>query len=436
MTVPPHVHERLAQDRLRNGIEWWPLGARYLRDPYPYLHRLRATAPCYHSTLTRSVLVTRYQDVVRILRDYKVFRNGYPPGSGRRRKILSGLNPPEHTRLRRLAMQAVTPGAMDRMEGYTRAAAHKLLDQAADQEVFDLISVLAKPLPMLVVGHLIGWPEEEMELFERLNEHTPPVEPVVSRMGWPRMPAPSKDRLRRRVRASVLFMRRLERLLKERRSEPRDDVVSRMVKGTDPDERLTPSETVAMVHLLFMVGNSITKSLIGNALLALLRHPEQMRLLRERPELLADAVDEFLRYDAPLQLTYRATTEDTEIAGSPVAAETSVDLLLGAANRDPEQFERPDDLDFARPCKRHVAFGRGIHHCLGARLARLEARVALEVLLERFADIQLADSPSPAFVRSIQERGPAHLHIRVRKHPTRRQPVRPAPSQPPAALRL
>ena len=173
-----------------------------------------------------------------------------------------------------------------------------------------------------------------------------------------------------------------------------------------------------MVRFLLSVGNTLMWSLIGNGLLALLRHPEKMQLLREQPDLIADAVEEFLRYDAPLQLVFRLAAEDTEVAGTPVPAGSRLALLLGSANRDPEQFERPDELDFTRADNRHVAFGRGIHHCLGARLARLEARVVVEVLLERFADIQLAGDPPPTFGRPLPERGLEHLHVRVRKSVT------------------
>ena len=414
--VRPHVYDRLAQDRHRNGIAWWPLDASYLDDPYPYLHRLRETAPCHHCSLTGGVLVTRYQDVDRILRDFKGFRSGHARGSDRPRKMLAGYDPPEHTRLRRLARRAFTPGQMEQMEDHTRATAHKLLDRVADQGVFDWISALAKPLPILVIGRMVGFPEDDMEVFKEYAGRDP-IEPYVRRRHWLREPTPSREYLRQTLRSKILFGRCLTRLVEERRSEPRDDVTSRLVQtGGGQDDRLTEEETERMLHFLLKVGNLLTKSLIGNGLLALLRHPEQMRFLRERPELLADAVEELLRYDSPMQLTIRTTTEDTIIAGSPVAAETLVNLLLGAANRDPEQFEQPDQLDFTRADKRHVAFGRGIHHCLGARLARLEARVVFEVLLERFADVQLAGSP-PAFKRTVIDRRPEHLHIRVRKRP-------------------
>ncbi len=414
--VLPHVYDRLAQDRRRNGIAWWPLGANYLADPYPDLRRLRETAPCLRCSLTGGVLVTRYHDVDRILRDYE----GFSPHRARQRRnrpaAIFSSDPPEHTRLRRFAMRAFTPGRMAQMESYVRTTAHKLLDRVADQDVFDWMSVLAKPLPVLVIGRMVGLPRTTMELFkEAIESRYHDLDHYTHWMGWLREPTPSKERLLQWLRANALLRRCIVRLVEERRSEPRDDVVSTLVEADSQGDRLTDEEAMAMLHLVLSVGDGLTRAAIGTGLLALLRHPEHMRLLRERPELLADAVEELLRYDAPVQLVSRLCVEDTEVAGTPVAANSNVTLLFGAANRDPDRFERPDELDFVRADKRHFTFGRGIHHCLFARLARLEARVAFEALLERFADVQLASSSPPEFARNCMVRELKHLHIRVRR---------------------
>ena len=412
--VPPHVYDRLAEDRLRNGVAWWPLGTSYLADPYPDLRRLRETGPCLRCSLTRGVLVTRYQEVDRVLRDYETFRLGTRQRRERGGPSMVGSDPPEHTRLRRFARRAFTPGRMDRMEDYTRAAAHNLLDRVVDQGVFDWMSALAKPLPVLVVGRMVGLGEDDMGLFKTWNESRRyQLDSYRRRMGWLREPTPSKERLRQWLRSKVLFTRCIARLVEERRSKPRDDMVSRLVAADSQGDRLTHEEAEAMLHLVLSVGTGSTRDLIGTGLLALLRHPKHMRLLRERPELIADAVEELLRYVTPIQVVRRIAARDTEVAGTPVAAESQLTLLVGAANRDPEQFERPDELDFARADKRHLAFGRGIHHCLFARLSRLEARVAFEVLLERFADVQLDDSRPPAFARRVAVRQLKHLHLQT-----------------------
>ena len=356
------------------------------------------------------------EHVDRILRDYEAF--SLKPAR-QRWKIAAGIfdsDPPEHTRLRRFARRAFTPERMVQMESYVRTTAHKLLDQVADQDVFDWVSVLAQPLPVLVIGRMVGLPRTTMELFkEAIESRYQHSDNYSQRMGWLREPTPSKERLRQWLRTKVLVTRRLAGFVEERRSEPRDDVVSTLVEADSQGDRLTGEEATAMLHLVLNVGDGSTRDLIGTGLLALLRHPEHMRLLRERPELIADAVEELLRYDAPVQLVSRISVEDTEIAGIPVAANSHVTLLFGAANRDPDRFEQPDELDFARADKRHFTFGRGIHHCLFARLARMEARVAFEVLLERFADVQLANTPPPAFVRKAMLRELKHLHIRVRR---------------------
>ncbi len=422
-SIDPCVYPRLAEDWRRNGVVWWPLDSCYINNPYPHLRRLREAAPCYHSSLTGEYLVTCYREVERILRDFNGF-NSKGPNPDTRHKgkglMMVGDDPPDHTRLRRLASQAVAPGHMDQMEDYARATAHRLLDQVADQDVFDWMSALARPLPMLVVGRMVGWPEEDMEILvnrSAVANYEIGVEPYVLNQRWIRNPACLTEQ-RQWVRANMRFLRRLVRLIEERRSDPKDDVVSRIVEGQHRDDGLTQGETVDMLKLLLLVGNSSVSNQIGNGLMALLRYPEQMRLLRERPDLIADAVEEFMRYDSSVQLNHRSVVEDTEIAGTPVPAGSSLKLLIGAANRDPEQYERPDELDVTRPNKRHVTFGRGIHHCLGARLARLEIRVAFEVLLERFAEIQLSGDPLPAFARMVTKRGPDHLRVRVRKSAT------------------
>ena len=173
--------------------------------------------------------------------------------------------------------------------------------------------------------------------------------------------------------------------------------------------------------LLLEIGNRTTTNMIGNGLLALLRHPEQMQLLRQRPDLLPDAVEELLRYDAPVHVDQRYCCEDTEVAGRHIPSGSNVALLLGGANHDPDRFERPDEFDLTRPVKRHLSFGRGIHHCLGAPLARLQGRIAFEALLDRFVDIRLEGRP-PIFKRKVISRGLRHLDVRVsprRPHSTR-----------------
>ena len=421
---PLYVRARLAEERLRSGIAWWPLAPGYLADPYPALRQLREKDPCHASPLTRMVLVSRYQDVDRILRDHRRFSNDLRRGTPTRRPdarsklvpSMLSLDPPDHTRLRALVNRAFTPRQVAKMEDYVRATAHKLLDRAAQASAgaFDLMSTFAAPLPTLVVGRMIGVPDEDFARFKNWSDRFARVlEPILTT-------EESEDVFR----ADAEFARYFAGVIAERRKEPRDDLVSRLVQAEHEEDRLTSEETHVMLRLLLVAGNETTTNLIGNGMLALLRHPEQLQALRDQPGLLEDAIEELLRFDSPVQVDGRFATEDVEIAGRPVKAGSRIALLLGGANRDPDQFQRPDELDLGRPDKGNISFGRGIHHCLGAPLARLEGRIAFEVLLERFADIRLDGRP-PVFARTIVLRGLQHLNVRAtpRRTATRTDPA-------------
>jgi len=203
-------------------------------------------------------------------------------------------------------------------------------------------------------------------------------------------------------------------VIEERRREPRDDLVSRLVEAEDEGDKLTADETKVMLRLLLAAGNETTTNLIGNGMRALLDHPQQLALLRERPELATAAVEELLRYDSPVQVDGRMTVRDAEVGGTTVKAGTRVAPLIGSANHDPAKFDRPGELDITRSDIGNISFGRGIHHCLGAPLARLEGRVALEVLLERFEEIGFGARP-PVYRPTIVLRGLRHLDVRVRR---------------------
>lgn len=418
---PLYIRARLAEERLRSGIAWWPLARDYLANPYPALRRLRETDPCHFSPLTRMALVSRYRDVDRILRDHKRFSNdlrrGAPTRSiDARSKLVPSmisLDPPDHTRLRGLVNRAFTPRQVAKMEDYVRATAHRLLDQAtqgARTASFDLMSAFAAPLPTLVIGRMIGVPDEDFARFKNWSDRFARVlEPILT-----------KEESEDVFRADAEFARYFARVIEERRKEPRDDLVSRLIRAEHEEDRLTSQETYVMLRLLLVAGNETTTNLIGNGMLALLRNPGQLEALRGQPGLIKDAVEELVRFDSPVQVDARFATEDVEIAGRSVKAGSRVALLLGGANRDPEQFRRPDELDVARSDKGNISFGRGIHHCLGAPLARLEGRVAFEVLLERFPGIRLGDRP-PAFARTIVLRGLERLDVEVEARRTGRR---------------
>lgn len=445
-SVAALVRARLSEDMSRTGVAWWPLGRGYIADPYPALRRLREADPCHRSVLAGHFLVSRYRDVDRILRDHKRFRN-----SGCRRssdtptsiRPMHFTDPPTHTHLRRLANRAFSARDQAKMEDYIRTTAHELLDQAVGGgRTFDLMSMFAVPLPVRVVGRMVGWPSRDFAILQdwlhrralAADGSDGAVMRAMQKAGFPLALANAKvdrEALRDMIPVEMRFRNSLAQLVEQRQAEPRDDVVSRLVHAGSEDASSTfARRNDIMLQMLLEIGNATTTNLIGNGLLALLRHPEQMQLLRQRSSLLPDAVEELLRYDAPVHVDQRVCCEDAEIAGRRVPSGAHVALLLGGANHDPDRFDRPDELDLTRPAKRHVSFGRGIHHCLGAPLARLQGRIAFEVLLERFADIRLAGRP-PTFKRKVISRGLEHLEVRVAPRPPAFPKTRSGKSSPP-----
>ena len=410
---PFYIATRLAEERIRSGVAWWPLSRRYIADPYPVYRKLRERDPLHWSILTRQTVVARYEDVDRILRDHRSFSNDLRKGRASndsvaaRRQLkpsMLALDPPDHTRLRRLVNRAFTPRQVAKMEDYIRATAHALLDDVGDAGEFDFMPAFAVPLPTIVIARMIGVPEEDLDRFKVWSDDLARLlEPILS-----------ERQLEKAYAADRQFAAYFTKVIEERRREPRDDLVSRLVEAEEEGDKLTADETKVMLRLLLAAGNETTTNLLGNGMRALLAHPEQLALLRERPELAKAAVEELLRYDSPVQVDGRIAVKDAEVGGATVKAGTRVAPLIGSANHDPEKFARPGALDITRSDPGNISFGRGIHHCLGAPLARLEGRVALEVLLDRFEEIGFGGR-KPVYRPTIVLRGLRHLDLRVRR---------------------
>ena len=348
-------------------------------------------------------VLTRYEQVDAMLRDHERFAN-----AGRRFHdtgliTMLDLDPPDHTRLRSLVSRAFTPRSVSRWEGRVREIADRLLDAVADRERFDLIAALGYPLPVTVIAEMLGVPADDMDRFEGWsNDIALTVEPIL---------APARIEAVRRATGELFAY--FETIVEARRRVPRDDLVSALLAAEEEGDRLTREELLSTMLLILVAGNETTRNLIGNGMLALLRHPDQLRRLRQEPGLLEPAVDELLRYDSPVQLDGRVVRENLEMGGRRLRAGEKVIGLLGAANRDPAAFDSPDALDIGRKEGSHLSFGRGIHYCLGASLAVMEARIAFRGLLDRFAAIRLA--AEPRYRDGIVLRGVDSLWIEVER---------------------
>jgi cytochrome P450 len=360
-----------------------------------------------------SWLLSRYADVDTILRDHKRFSSDARNRQSRSvRQMQTGaaegepsmlfLDPPDHTRLRALVSKAFTPQAIDALKPRIQAIVTELLDEIDTPTAFDLIEAIAYPLPVIVMAELLGVPPKDRVQFKRWsNQRARALEPTIK-------PHEVQDAVRAGNELDAYF----QDIIKARRQQPRQDLISSLVAAEECGDRLTSRELLVMLRLLLVAGNETTTNLIGNGMLALVQHPEQLQRLRDNPSLMPVAVEELLRYDPPVQVDGRTVLEDVEIRGRQVRKGQRVVLLLGAANHDPEVFNHPERLDIARQEASNIAFGRGIHHCLGAPLARLEGRIAFEALLERFIDIRLG-TDQPLFKDNIVLRGLKTLPLRA-----------------------
>ncbi|HLI24768.1 MAG TPA: cytochrome P450 [Acidimicrobiales bacterium] len=365
-------------------------------DPYPMFHQLQGAGPTYYSPL-RAWLITRYADVMALLRSPSVSSMRSMPGLRAidvskpsparifaRNDELAMLNrdPPEHTRVRRLVSRAFSASVVSGKRDEIRQIAEDLLAPHLARGGMELVHDFAYPLPLTVIASLLGVPDRDRERFRRWSTE------LTGRFGVKPQRAPAARRAGNQAMTELTGYFR--DLVDQRRRHSGEDLISRLVTATDGGEHLTEEELVANCVLLLNAGYETTANLIGNGIFALLRHTGTLRRLYSDRALVATAVDELLRYDSSVQLTPRTATADVVIDEVTIPAGSRLLLMLGAANRDGERFADPDDLDIARKDNHHLAFGWGIHYCLGASLARLEIEMALDTLLARCANLRLA----------------------------------------------
>ena len=399
------------------AVDYNPLLAEHRRDPYPLYRALRAEDPVHFHELLQVWILTRHADVSAVLRDprfsadrskIRIEALRLPPVREELREIAAALertmlfaDPPAHTRLRNLVSKAFTPRVIEAYRGRIREIVDELLEPAASARRLDVIRDLAYPLPITVIAEILGVPAEDRAAFKRWSDD-------LAMLLDPFVPAPVFARAQESAREMYLY---LGEVFAERRRHPQQDLVSRLVLAEERGDLLSESELFAVCALVLGGGHETTTNLIGNGVLSLLRHPEQRGRLQRDARLMETAIDELLRYESPTQFTGRTATADCELGGKRIAAGDFVVLALGAANRDPAEFAAPERLDVGRRENRHLAFGFGIHSCLGGRLACLEASIAISALLSRFPDLQPEDD-EPQWYPSIVSRGLTTLPVR------------------------
>lgn len=363
-----------------------------LVDPYPIYDRLRAEQPIRWTGGDWQFF--RYADVQAALRDPRLgadriqpdehwlAETGLGPLFQAHAKMMLFSDPPDHTRLRSLVNRAFTPRVVEAYRPRVQQIVDALLDKAAARGEIELIGELAYPLPVTVIAEMLGVPADMHEQFRAWSDG------VAAFIGG--TTRPEAEVLPQAMKAVLEMAEFFLALAAERRRTPRDDLLTALALAEDGGDRLSEEELVANCILLLVAGHETTTNLVGNGILALLRHPDQLKLLHERPELAASAVEELLRYDSPVQGTSRKALTDLEIQGRRIEAGQHVTVFMGSANRDPAQFVEPARLDITRSDVRHLSFSHGAHYCVGAPLARLEGQVAIGSLVRRFPNMRLA----------------------------------------------
>jgi cytochrome P450 len=398
-----------------------PFQPGFTDDPYPFFAALREQSPIEEHPMGFWAL-WRQRDVAEVLRAKmsveerrvlsrapmretyeKVFAEfGLP--ENRTNSSMLDRDPPDHTRLRRLVSQAFTPRAIAQLEPTIQKLVDNSLDAIDEAGSVNLIDALAFPLPFTVISVMMGMPDTDTDELRELSS-------VAVRS---LEPAPDEETIRSIVKAQMGLVRIANEAIEWKRKNPADDMLTGLINAEEDGDKLSPEELIAQVILLYVAGHETTVNLIGNGTLALLRDREQLELWRERPDLDENAVEELLRYDSPVQMSGRVTIEDYEVDGTVIPAGSRIIAGLAAANRDPEAFGA--DADRVRvdreKARQQVSFGAGIHHCLGASLARMEGRVAMAGLIRRFPDLELDGEPK--WNGRINLRGLDSLPVRVR----------------------
>jgi cytochrome P450 len=374
------------------------------RNPFPLYEQARRFAPVFHVPPPFDAwLIFDYAGVKQALSDHATFSSRVPAP-----RWFVFFDPPLHTKLRGLISRAFTPRMIANLEPRIRQLSRQLLDQALlpGRTEFDLAADYAVPLPMMVIGEMIGIPLADWPRFKRWSD-------VILTLSYTRSGGPDADRALADVTTVTGEMNAyLTDMIAQRRAVPADDLLTRLIQAEVDGQRLTQDEILGFFQLLVVAGQETTANLINNAMLCLIENPDQLALLRARPDLLGSAIEEVLRYRSPLQWMMRTPTRDVQMHGQTIPVGKLVLPMIGSANRDAAQFPDPDRFDIARTPNPHIAFGHGIHFCLGAPLSRLEAAIALTDLLQRLPHFERAGQDPWPPRQALHVHGPASLPIR------------------------
>lgn len=381
-------------------MEYNPNSPDVRANPYPYYAALRRDHPVYYVQGMEGYAVSRHEDVSHVLLHPEVFSSTGFGGTnirGRETTMLISCDPPDHTRLRNLVNRAFTPRMVAELEPRIQEITDQLIEQALPNGEFDLIEELAIPLPVTIIAEILGVEPERRGDFKRWSDS------VVAQRS-------SEEETEAHEQLMDGFMSYFEETIERRRRAPKDDLISTLVQAEEQQRAITSDELVAFTLLLLVAGNETTTNLIGNAVLALVEHPDELTKVLDDRSLIPNLVEETLRYDAPVQFLFRKAMEDVELAGTTIPKDAIVLPIYASANRDERKYPEPDRFDVTRDTQGHLAFGHGSHFCLGAPLARLEAKIALETLLLRLRDLTLREERIER-LDSPFLRGPKRLRI-------------------------
>ncbi|MGZ3645006.1 MAG: cytochrome P450 family protein [Ktedonobacteraceae bacterium] len=373
--------------------------ANFKANPFPFYAQLRAEAPVFPVTISmptkqRAWLITRYSDVQDVLKDARFAknpRNAMSPEQLKKRpwippmfkpleQNMLDLDSPDHTRLRALVHKAFTPRLIEQMRDEIQALTNELLDTAEPKGSMDLIADFALPLPLTIIGRILGVPAKDNNKFHHWTKTL--------------LSAGTNTNYVVLIPTIMRFMGYLKKLIRARRANPKDDLITALVQAKDGSDKLSGDEVLAMIFLLLIAGHETTVNLIGSGSLALLEHPDQLEKLRCEPAIIKPAIEELLRFVCPVEMaTERYAREDIMIAGKTIPRGELVLAVIGSANRDANYFDNPDSLDITRENNKHLAFGLGAHYCLGAPLSRLEGQIAISTLIRRMPNLRLSIDP-------------------------------------------